>query len=252
MAIALVLLRHAFDVVVNSAASPLSSALKTLATYAYGGVELFFLLSGFLLGRILSAPLTSRFIGVFYARRALRILPGYALLLVSYWFAVRHAPEITFQSYASAKVPIGAYLGLVQNHFIASLRTLGGLCILLVFLGLIARWNFWHVAENPFAAVYATVSRVGTLFLGVFIALLWENTCCRRWLIAHRVRIGGGVAACALLFLCFAWLKPATEPARWLATVIALLGTWAFAKLSWHLWEARIIELGHKLSYRTP
>ena len=140
LAIALVLLRHAFDVVVNSAASPLSSALKTLTTYAYGGVELFFLLSGFLLGRILSAPLTSRFIGVFYARRALRILPGYALLLVSYWFAVRHAPEITFQSHASAKVPVGAYLGLVQNHFIASFRTLGAGWLLITWSRFSSIW----------------------------------------------------------------------------------------------------------------
>lgn len=355
LAIALVLLRHAFDVTVAPDASPMSLGLKTLTTYAYGGVELFFVLSGFLLGRILSVSITPRFIGVFYVRRALRILPGYALLLVSFWFIPRYAPEIVSPSYFSDTVPVGAYLCLVQNHFFSTLRTLGaewllitwslaievqfyllvpwlartlrprmlgGLCLALVVLGLVARWNFWHVAENPFAAIYGTVSRVGTLFLGVLISLLWGNPAGRRWLNASRSRIGAATACFVLLFfllpfgpsgrmdfvvvwtptflgvgfatlllwclaaenkqspalrflssaplrelgrvsyvvylfhypalfLIYAWLKPATEPGRWLATLLALVGTWIFAELSWRVWEARIIGLGHKLSYRT-
>jgi peptidoglycan/LPS O-acetylase OafA/YrhL len=355
LAIALVLVRHAFDVTVAPDASPLALGLKTLTTYTYGGVELFFVLSGFLLGRILRSSLTPRFIGVFYLRRALRILPGYALLLVSFWFIPRYAPEIVSPSYFSDTVPLGAYVCLVQNHFFSTLRTLGagwllitwslaievqfyllipwlaralrprmlgGLCLVLVVSALVTRWNFWHVADNPFAAIYGTVSRIGTLFLGVLISLLWDNPECRQWLIASRSRLGAaticfvvlffllpfgpagrmdfvvvwtptflglGFATLLLwclaseneqshalralsaaplrhlgrvsyviylfhypaLFVSYAWFDPVTATGCWLTTVVALIGTWIFAELSWHAWEARIIGLGHKLSYRT-
>jgi peptidoglycan/LPS O-acetylase OafA/YrhL len=62
-----------------------------LSRYGYTGVELFFVLSGFLITRILlSSKDDPDFYGKFYKRRALRILPAYLaiLVVVKIWLGV--------------------------------------------------------------------------------------------------------------------------------------------------------------------
>lgn len=65
----------------STAAFPV--ALRFLASFGWAGVDLFFVMSGFLIGGIVldrrDAP---NFLSVFYIRRALRILPLYYLLLI--------------------------------------------------------------------------------------------------------------------------------------------------------------------------
>lgn len=352
LAIGLVLVRHAFDLTVNVAQdSAFSLWLKTLFLYAYGGVELFFVLSGFLLGRIFqSEPPTSRMVGVFYLRRALRILPCYLLLLVSF-LAMRDSAWLS-RNYFTQTVPLWSYFALLQNHLIALSGSIGPLwllitwslaieaqfylvipwlfrllsrhalvtlCVAVVPLVLLTRGALVYQEDNLVAAIYSTACRAESLFLGVLLALLWHGPGSRAWLQRSRRWIAWGAALFTVLFFALpfspageqrfliawtptllglgfgmvlllgllwhdhkalhplrapwlqglgrisyavylfhypfvfvfdAWLCPVTEAARWLVTGVAYLATLAFAHLSWHGWEKRLIKLGHRLSYR--
>src|SRR5262245_61014630 len=82
-------------------------------THRFGwvGVDLFFVLSGYLIGGQLIAPLArdqSIHLGRFFARRALRILPAYFVILAIYFFLPwwREYPEMS---------PLWKFLVSVQN-----------------------------------------------------------------------------------------------------------------------------------------
>ncbi len=74
-------------------------SLVGLKQYAWAGVDIFFVLSGYLIGRQLLEPLAQgRPISLsnFYLKRALRILPAFLVVLSLYVFlpALREAPEM--------------------------------------------------------------------------------------------------------------------------------------------------------------
>lgn len=89
IAILLVLLRHSiFGVETHSR---IGSAFLAAGQLSWSGVDLFFVLSGFLIGGILLDVRESpRYFQTFYVRRAYRILPIYMLTMAL--FALRHLP----------------------------------------------------------------------------------------------------------------------------------------------------------------
>ncbi len=81
IAIGMVLIAHCFDIV-SRPGSALAYALVPLRL-DWTGVDLFFVLSGFLIGGILlDARESSNYFRVFYTRRFFRIVPIYAVLLL--------------------------------------------------------------------------------------------------------------------------------------------------------------------------
>ena len=87
LAILMVLLFHACHVPLGSLTTPAARALDHFAAIGWTGVSLFFVLSGFLITRILlDARQATNYFRVFYARRVLRLFPLYYLSLIAFFW----------------------------------------------------------------------------------------------------------------------------------------------------------------------
>jgi peptidoglycan/LPS O-acetylase OafA/YrhL len=99
----------------------ISSGLEVVARYGWIGVNLFFVLSGFLITEILvRARSRPHFFRDFYARRALRIWPLYFALLILTAMAARVRPGLPL-SQAILHTRWLPFALLVQNIFLATL-----------------------------------------------------------------------------------------------------------------------------------
>src|SRR5438477_5061376 len=94
----------------------------------WSGVDLFFVLSGFLIGGILlDAREASNFYCVFYARRFFRIIPAYFVLLLSYILVASLASmHPRLRLVAENSLPIGPYFVFLQNLWMGMKNIMGG------------------------------------------------------------------------------------------------------------------------------
>ena len=95
----------------------------------WSGVDLFFVLSGFLIGGILlDATSSPRYFTTFYARRAFRILPIYAVLvgLCSVRFLPSQWMPASLGNLSASDLPWASYLTFTQNLWMAG-RGVGGI-----------------------------------------------------------------------------------------------------------------------------
>ncbi|HEX3770832.1 MAG TPA: acyltransferase, partial [Polyangiaceae bacterium] len=89
LAIVLVMLWHYVAIVVEPPRHSVAAYAVSSLRLAWSGVDLFFVLSGFLIGGILIDERTSpRYLANFYRRRFFRIVPLYALVCGLFWAAV--------------------------------------------------------------------------------------------------------------------------------------------------------------------
>ncbi len=193
------------------------SAVYTFIENGWAGVDLFFVLSGFLItGILLDAKGKEGYFRNFYARRALRIFPlYYAFLFIWFILAPRiftldpHGPfragsetQPWFWTYTSN------YLSLIKgvtvphglNHFwtlaieeqfylvwpavvlLVSKRSLRTVCVFLFAAGFCVR--LWLLgADFPTTAAYVlTPARMGTLAVGAWLAVAIRDASLRRLL----------------------------------------------------------------------
>ncbi len=225
-------------------------------TVGQTGVDLFFVLSGFLITRILIETRDKPgFFTNFYARRSLRILPLYYLFLVYFFFV--HSPLIgrgvpAFSEYwwwlvYLQNLPLtfgwpaygpGHYWSLaVEEHFyllwpmlvfFLSRRSLIAASWALIGLSLVVRIGLWSHGIDGF---YFTLTRLDALSFGALLALL------EPWVAAHRSTAKrlfvGGVIALGLglipVFVLFSGSR-----AGWLQYVkYPLVAALYFAFLGW-------------------
>ncbi len=227
----------------------------------WGGVDLFFVLSGFLITGILVRTKTDEnYFRAFYARRALRIFPIYYLCLLLSLVVGHYSPEIAnelpaWNSWKAAYFlylqnwPVfwhgqktmggiwGAYWSLAveeQFYFLWPLvvlhfseRMIARLCVFGLFIALPLRILLYHLYfGDNFGLVQLTSSRVDGLFLGAFISI---------YMVVHKAPIPKNWIALSAFFgmsiLGYIGLFHAHEfvsTGKWMTTI----GITAFALLS--------------------
>jgi peptidoglycan/LPS O-acetylase OafA/YrhL len=214
-----------------------------LSRYGWAGVDIFFVLSGFLIGSQVLRPLQRGkrlAFGGFYARRAWRILPAFAVVLALYVFfpALREAPGLqpwwqfaTFTlnlliDYTHNQAFSHAWSLCVEEHFYLVFPLLAwwltrrpstwkcvGVCAGMVVLGIVLRSAVWlHDAaidppRNWFIEdiYYPTWMRLDGLLAGVMLAALrvFRAQAWARWQARSNVVLLGGLAVSCLAFWLF-------------------------------------------------
>jgi peptidoglycan/LPS O-acetylase OafA/YrhL len=123
IAIAMVLVCHYFVIEFAVRHEFLAAFLNGSLGLMWSGVDLFFVLSGFLIGGILlDARESTNFFGVFYTRRFFRIVPIYALVLLLFPIgaaALRLAPAGGFSWLFANPMPWYSYTTFTQNFWMA-------------------------------------------------------------------------------------------------------------------------------------
>jgi peptidoglycan/LPS O-acetylase OafA/YrhL len=198
----------------------------------WSGVDLFFVLSGFLITNILLKNSAAKnYYQTFYLRRAARILPLYWLLLLVFGLVMNMEPEMLGSSFAR-HLPLWSYLTFTQNFMYAarnfwrdpwldvtwslaleeqfyiflsiSVRNLNkklliGLSIFLILLAPVLRL----LAENPLSGYILPLHRADSLMLGVLIAIIWQSKSGQAFFYSHKKYF---LFALPLFFLGIAYL----------------------------------------------
>jgi peptidoglycan/LPS O-acetylase OafA/YrhL len=130
LACLLVVVWHYIDNLLASSHSHLLATVPfRVLSVTWSGVDLFFVLSGFLLGgRLIDHRQSKGVLKTFYVRRACRILPAYFAALVLY-FGLVHVLPATYLSHwmtdSTGTIPTWSYFAFVQNLFMAKTGDFG-------------------------------------------------------------------------------------------------------------------------------
>jgi peptidoglycan/LPS O-acetylase OafA/YrhL len=236
LAVLLVILHHCVVSQIDPPAASLLAYARLMLRYCWTGVDLFFVLSGFLIGGILLDNADARnYFRVFYVRRAYRILPLYYLFLslsaLAYLSPLRDVSILTglfrpniapwafplhLQNVVMAlENGLGGY-GLaptwslaVEEHFylvipllIRATRRRGpmlGLMVVGAFALRVVLWVWdprWHVATYVL-----TFCRADALAIGVLLALVFRRAGSKAWLARNRGFIPFALLAFGAIFL---------------------------------------------------
>jgi peptidoglycan/LPS O-acetylase OafA/YrhL len=130
IAIALVLWFHYFVSFVQTKPGSVAGYLQTCGRLSWTGVDLFFVLSGFLIGGILlDARGCSNYFRVFYTRRFFRIVPLYAICVCATFLLIPLARGIHAGRqgaiWLANPIPWYSYPFFLQNVWIATTTTFG-------------------------------------------------------------------------------------------------------------------------------
>jgi peptidoglycan/LPS O-acetylase OafA/YrhL len=164
LAIGLVLLWHGLFSTGAHPNHPLVSRIISLGRLSWSGVDLFFVLSGFLIGGILlDAAESKRYFSTFYLRRVHRIAPLYAAVLAFVFlapFAMRNLGVTGILN----RIPLPYYLVFLQNVWMAKNGSFGS-NILGVTWSLAVEEQFYLTL--PFTIRYVRRSRLGWIVGGM-------------------------------------------------------------------------------------
>ncbi len=211
IAIGLVLLHHYIYQMHPSMPDALSAILFPVAELGWSGVDLFFILSGFLIGGILvDAKESVNYYRTFYIRRVFRILPIYLLLVLLGFLLVELGAHASgaMSGISLHPAPWRYYLTFTQNFYFAShsdvlsyLQITWSLAVeeqfyltlpllvrrvdrdkllavavgMVVFFGVLRSVLYWNGYINAMQSYVLPFCRFDSLFIGVACAMLMRN-----------------------------------------------------------------------------
>lgn len=118
LAILLVLIWHYFSCLVGDNVNAVVKTLKILSFCTWSGVDLFFVLSGFLIGRILIYnKRRPNYFKAFYLRRIFRIFPAYYLVISVFILFTAMGVASQFPWLMNEPMPMYSYLLFIQNFW---------------------------------------------------------------------------------------------------------------------------------------
>lgn len=185
IAIGMVLVYHYFLLTSHARLGSLLSRFLALGRQSWSGVDLFFVLSGFLIGGILlDARDSTNYYSVFYKRRFFRIVPIYMVCLAGF-FALRaliqagHASNFAYMM--KDQLPAWPYFTFLQNFWMAKTNSLGA-------FGLGATWSL-AVEEQFYLTLpllirllprrrlpaFLGVTILAALVLRILLFLVWRD-----------------------------------------------------------------------------
>lgn len=130
VAIGMVVIYHYFFLPIATRPGSLAAQIQSLGRLTWTGVDLFFVLSGFLIGGILlDARESQSYFKTFYIRRFFRILPLYGLWFVITCGAIAliHWMHLArFRWFLSGHLPVYPYAVFLQNFWMSAYNNLGG------------------------------------------------------------------------------------------------------------------------------
>jgi len=280
VAIAMVLIHHYFDVQARGG-SAWAHAMVPFRL-CWSGVDLFFVLSGFLIGGILlDARDSSNYFHIFYKRRFFRIVPIYAVCLVAFFILytlVRWDMAAKISYVLQNALPWTPYLAFLQNFWMMRRNTYGGYglsvtwslaveeqfyLILPLFIRILnprRRIGFLVVGilMAPILRIAYRVMRPGhfypaflvmmpcradALLLGVLGAVVMRDARCRAWLAGHRKLFGSILLLLALCFPVLTMFSPSPEYSLMLSVGLTWLAAFYLAALLYALsWRDSLLS----------
>jgi peptidoglycan/LPS O-acetylase OafA/YrhL len=240
LAIALVLVWHYLVNTVQTAPGSLTAYLLKGLGLTWSGVDLFFVLSGFLIGDILlDARDSPRYFRTFYLRRSCRIFPLY-FVVVAIFLSLLHFADssaLRWEWLLDGAVPAASYMTFTQNFAMAGTRDFGAAFLnvtwslaieeqFYLLLPLLIRYaphrrlvpalialiaiapafrSLLYVLDEPLAAYVLLPSRWDALLMGVLVACILRSAECRAFLGENsrwfRIAFLVGAAGMAVLIL---------------------------------------------------
>jgi peptidoglycan/LPS O-acetylase OafA/YrhL len=267
LAVLLVFGYHAFQRTILPV-SPATSFLQKLASAGWVGVDMFFVLSGFLITTILlDARTTQNYFKVFYVRRALRIFPLYYLVLIGvmlfmpgnytpraqlwYWLNLSNIPTAYGRVMAGALLHFWS-LGIEEQFYMVwpslirwfkvrfvayfSIVAIVGLFIVRN-LPVVLRWN----DRWPELIYRFTLFRIDTLCAGALLAIIVKYR--PAWIEDRRIlRIVFVVSLCVFIASGTSYLQPTVIRFGYTALVFCFSSLVALALFAGS-WTSRIFSV---------
>ena len=246
LAILLVVVYHYVAIGPQSAPGTFLAYARSAFLMGWCGVDLFFVLSGFLIGGILlDVRQSPRFFGTFYLRRVHRIIPVYYAFVLSYmvaaaflssaggplrtssptWrflpvhlaflqnFRPRSGTDFTNACLSplwSLAVEEQFYLAVPLLVWFLSRRRLVALLLAAVVVAPILR-TFLLLHGHPGGMYILTPSRMDALSLGVLAAIVWRTPAVRGWMETHPRALHSALLVSGLGALSLALLAPSPQ-----------------------------------------